>query len=47
MLEVERRQHTNLLSNKEKEKWIQDYMMRETAVARMRVKHSETAIMQM
>jgi len=30
----EKRQDTHFLSNEDKQKWIQDYMDRETAVAR-------------
>jgi len=33
-------------NNKEKEKWIEDYVERETAVARKRVQDAETAIRQ-
>jgi len=33
-LSVEKRQETHFLSNEEKEKWIEDYVERETAVAR-------------
>jgi len=40
------RRDTHLLSNKEKEKWIEDYVARETAVARKRVEDAETAIEQ-
>jgi len=42
----EKSQETNFLTNEEKEKWIKDYVERETAVARKRVKDAETAIMQ-
>jgi hypothetical protein len=45
-LTAERRQETNFLNSKEKEKWIEDYVERETAVARKQVKDTETAIMQ-
>ena len=45
-LSAEERQETYFLSNKHKEKWNEDYMDRETAVARKRVQHTETAIMQ-
>jgi len=34
------------LSNEEKEKWFEDYVERETTVARKRVQDAETAIMQ-
>jgi len=43
---VEKRHQTYCLSNKEKEKWIEDYGERETAVARKQVQDAETAIMQ-
>jgi len=43
---AERRQETNFLNNKEKEKSIEDYVERETAVARQRVEDAETAIQQ-
>jgi len=33
-------------TNKEKEKWIEDYVERETAVARKRVQDAQTAMMQ-
>ena len=42
-LAAERRQETNFLINKEKEKWIKDYVERETTVARNRVEDAETA----
>jgi len=45
-LEAEKRQETHFFSNDEKEKWIKDYVERETAVARNRVQDAETAIMQ-
>jgi len=45
-LAAERRQETNILNTKEKEKWIKDYIERETAVARNRVEDAETAIKQ-
>jgi len=35
---------SHLVSNDEKEKWIEDYVDRETAVARQRVEDAETAI---
>jgi len=41
-----RRRETHFLSNKEKEKWIEDYVEGETAVARKRVEDAETAIKQ-
>ena len=36
----------HFLSNEEKDKWIEDYEDRQTAVARMPVQDAETAIMQ-
>jgi GTP cyclohydrolase I len=45
-LVAENRQETYFLSNKEKEKWIEDFVERETAVARKRVQDAETSIMQ-
>jgi hypothetical protein len=36
----------HFLSNEGKEKWIEDYENRETAMARKRVQDTETAIMQ-
>jgi len=36
----------HFLSNEVKEKWIEDYVERETAEARKRVQDAETAIMQ-
>jgi len=45
-LAAEKRQETHFLSNEEKEKWIEDFVERETAVARKRVQDAETAIMQ-
>jgi hypothetical protein len=45
-LVAERRQETNFLNNKEKEKWIQNNMERETTVARKRVEDAETAVKQ-
>jgi len=45
-LAAEKRQETHFLNNEEKEKWIEDYVQRETAVARKRVQDPETAIMQ-
>jgi len=43
---AEKRQETHFLSNDKKEKWIKDYVERETAVRRKRVQDAETAIMQ-
>jgi len=45
-LSAEERQETHCLSNEEKEKWIKDYVERETAVARQQVQDTETAIME-
>jgi len=45
-LAAEKRQETHFLSNEAREKWIEDFMERETAVARKRVQDTETAIMQ-
>jgi len=44
-LAAEKRQETHFLSNEEKEKWIEDIVERETAVARTRVHDPETALM--
>ena len=41
-----KQRETHFLSNEEKEKSIQDYVERETAVARMQVEDPETAIEQ-
>jgi len=45
-LAVGNRQETIFLTNEEKEKWIEDYVERETAVARKLVEDAETAIKQ-
>jgi hypothetical protein len=45
-LAAEKRQEMHFLSNEEKEKWIEDFVERETAVARKRVEDAETAMMQ-
>jgi len=45
-LAVEKRQETHFLSNKEKEKWIEDFVERQTTVARKRVQDTETVMMQ-
>jgi len=45
-LGAENRQEMHFLSNEEKEQWIEDFVERETAVARKRVQETETAIMQ-
>ena len=41
-LVVENTQETHYLSNEKKEQWIEDYVERETAVARKRVEDAET-----
>jgi len=43
-LAAEKRQETHFLSNEEKEKWIEDYVERETAGARKRVEDAEAAV---
>jgi len=45
-LSVEKRWETHLWSNAEKEHWIEDYVERETAVARQRIQYAETAIIE-
>jgi len=45
-LAVEKRREMHFLSNQEKEKWIEDYVERETAVATKRVEDAEAAIQQ-
>jgi hypothetical protein len=45
-LAAEKRQETHFLSNEEKEKWIEDYVERETAEARKRVEDTEAAVQQ-
>jgi len=45
-LAVGKRPETHFLSNEEKEKWIEDYVERDTAVARKRVEDAETGIAQ-
>jgi hypothetical protein len=45
-LVVEKRRETHFLSNEEKEKWIKDYVERETAGARKRVEDAEAAVQQ-
>ena len=45
-LAAEKRQETHYLGNEEKDKRIEDFVERETAVARQRVQDTETAIMQ-
>jgi len=44
MLAVEKQRETHFLSNEEKEKWIEDYVERETAGARKRVEDAEAAV---
>ena len=43
-LAAEERRETDFLSNEEKEKWIEDYVERETAGARKRVQDAEAAV---
>jgi len=45
-LAAEKRQETHFSSNEEKEKWIEDYVERETAGARKRVEDAEAAVQQ-
>jgi len=45
-LAAEKRRETHLLSNEEKEKWIEDYVERETAGARKQVEDAEAAVQQ-
>jgi len=45
-LAAEKTRETHFLSNEEQEQWIEDYVERETAVARKRVEEAETAIKQ-
>jgi len=45
-LVAEKRQEMQFLCNEEKEKWIEDFVERETAMARKRVQEAETAITQ-
>jgi len=45
-LAAEKRQEMHFLGNEEREKQIEDYVQRETAVARKRVQDAETAILQ-
>jgi predicted N-acyltransferase len=45
-LAAEMQQATHFLSNEEKEKWIEDYVERETAGARKRVEDAEAAVQQ-
>jgi len=43
---AEKRRETHFLSNEEKEKWIEDFVERETAGARKRVEDTEAAVQQ-
>jgi hypothetical protein len=43
-LAAEKQQETHFLSNEEKEKWIEDFVERETAGARKRVEDAEAAV---
>ena len=43
-LAAEKQQEMHFLSNEEKEKWIEDYVERETAGARKQVEDAEAAI---
>jgi K+/H+ antiporter YhaU regulatory subunit KhtT len=45
-LVAENRRKTQFLSNEEKEKWIEHYVERETAVARKQVEETEAAVQQ-
>ena len=45
-LAAEKRRETHFLSNEEREKWIEDYVERETAGARKRVEDAEAAVQQ-
>jgi len=45
-LAAQKRRETHFLSNEEKEKWIEDYVERETAGARKRVEDAEAAVQQ-
>jgi len=45
-LAAEKQQETHFLSNEEKEKWIEDYVERETTGARKRVEDAEAAVQQ-
>jgi len=45
-LAAEKRRETHFLSNEEKEKWIEDFVERETAGARKRVEDAEAAVQQ-
>ena len=43
-LAAEKQRETHFLSNEEKEKWIEDFVERETAGARKRVEDAEGAV---
>jgi len=43
---AERRQETNIVNNKEKDEWIEEYVERETTVAKPRVEDAEAAVEQ-
>jgi len=43
---AEKRRETHFLSNEEKEQWIEDYVERETAVARKRVEDADAVVQQ-
>jgi len=45
-LAAEKQRETHFLSNEEKERWIEDYVERETAGARKRVEDAEAAVQQ-
>jgi hypothetical protein len=45
-LAAEKRRETHFLTNEEKEKWIEDYVERETTEARKRVEHAEAVVQQ-
>ena len=45
-LAAEKRREMHFLSNEEREKWIEDYVERETAGARKRVEDAEAAVQQ-
>jgi hypothetical protein len=45
-LPAEKQRETHFISNTEKEKWIEDYIDRETALARKRVEDTEAAVQQ-
>jgi len=45
-LAAEKRHETHMLSKEQKEKWIEDFVETETAVAKKRVQDTDTAMMQ-